>query len=246
MRRISCLFLDERGLKPLLRGTLLKLLFKRKGTAMKKSAILFVIVLSFAGMLTIPAHASDILYDNSTTSSYEGNGYYVGEGSSITNSFSLSSNSTITGIALGIDLMPMDPVSEVDWQITTSPFDGTVIDSGTATTFDETDFISPDNGFMYPAQIIFGIDNPDLLAGNYWLEVDNIVGTLNGYPVSVLWDTSYGPSTAYTSYSDGGQNSETFQILGTEDASTPEPSTFFLLGSGLAGLAGLIKRKLAA
>jgi hypothetical protein len=27
---------------------------------------------------------------------------------------------------------------------------------------------------------------------------------------------------------------------------TPEPSSFLLLGSGLAGLAGLLKRKLAA
>jgi hypothetical protein len=121
-----------------------------------------------------------------------------------------------------------------------------VIDSGTATTFNETDFASPNDGFMFPAQIIFNIDNPDLLAGSYWLEVDNIVGSLYDNPVSVLWDTSYGPSTAYSNYSDGSIDSHTFQILGTEDSSTPEPSSFLLLGSGLAGLAGLIKRKLTA
>jgi hypothetical protein len=33
---------------------------------------------------------------------------------------------------------------------------------------------------------------------------------------------------------------------GTEDASTPEPSSFLLLGSGLAGLAFMLRRKIKA
>jgi len=61
----------------------------------------------------------------------------------------------------------------------------------------------------------------------------------------VLWDESDGPSVAYSGNTDGGIPSETFQIEGTI-APTPEPSSFLLLGSGLAALAGLAKRKLMA
>jgi hypothetical protein len=38
---------------------------------------------------------------------------------------------------------------------------------------------------------------------------------------------------------------EAFQIDGSPVA-TPEPSSFLLLGSGLLGLAGLVKRRLTA
>lgn len=215
---------------------------------MHKSALLSVLVLGISVTFTAaPAFAdSTVLYDNSTSNSYQGNGYYVGPGYSMTDSFALSSNSTITGISLGVELYPMDPVSEVDWQITTSAFGGTVIDSGAATTLTEDDFASPIFGESFPAQVTFDIDNPDLSAGIYYLEIDNIAGSINGNPVSVFWDTSSGPSTGQASYYSGSQPSETFQILGTEDTATPEPSSFLLLGSGLAGLAGLLKRKLTA
>jgi hypothetical protein len=59
---------------------------------------------------------------------------------------------------------------------------------------------------------------------------------------------SNGPSTATEAYV-GVIPSESFQILGEEQSEeqtvTPEPSSFLLLGSGLVGLAGMLRRKLA-
>ncbi|HEY1254274.1 MAG TPA: PEP-CTERM sorting domain-containing protein [Terracidiphilus sp.] len=218
---------------------------------MKKSEIVFVFIFGMASVLALPAYAdSTILYNNTTSSSYKGNSDYVGGGTSVTDSFSLSANATITGISLGVELMggALDPVTEVGWQVTTAPFGGSQIDSGVATSFTEIDFASVlgpgDSGFIAPAQITFDIDDPEILANTtYYLEIDNLAGTLYGSPAQVNWDVS-GGSSASTISDFGSAPSNTFQILGAEDSSTPEPSSFLLLGSGLAGLAGLIKRKL--
>jgi hypothetical protein len=78
-----------------------------------------------------------------------------------------------------------------------------------------------------------------------WLQLSNAVASDGGF---VGWDESGSGTTAYWSSSDGifPISSETFQMLGTPEACvTPEPSSFLLLSSGLLGLAGLIKRKLA-
>jgi hypothetical protein len=83
-----------------------------------------------------------------------------------------------------------------------------------------------------------------LAAGTYWFELQNAVSAEGGL---VLWDDSNGPSSAVWSnngtYEFPGP-SNTFQILGDDESPVPEPSSLLLLGSGLAWLAGLIKRKL--
>jgi hypothetical protein len=91
----------------------------------------------------------------------------------------------------------------------------------------------------------------DLAAGNYWL-----VAVETDYSTGQDWfTTAYGATTnlaqGYSGIPTGltvipNSWEEAFQIDGSPDAPTPEPSSFLLLGSGLAGLAGLIKRKLTA
>jgi hypothetical protein len=55
-----------------------------------------------------------------------------------------------------------------------------------------------------------------------------------------------GPGTSAFGYSSFGLDLNNNLDIQSSETATPEPSSIFLLGSGLAGLAGLIKRKLAA
>ena len=85
-----------------------------------------------------------------------------------------------------------------------------------------------------------------LQAGSYWLVAYNSdPETLQG------WFFAFDDRTTIIANSEVGSVSGMYTHPGTEagfeiDGTTPEPSSFLLLGSGLAGLAGLIKRKLKA
>jgi PEP-CTERM motif len=84
-------------------------------------------------------------------------------------------------------------------------------------------------------------NGPLLNAGNYWLTLQNAV-TNTGDPV--YWDENSGPSQASENFV-GTIPSESFTILGAASSgagSTPEPSTLVLFGSGIVGLAGLLRR----
>jgi hypothetical protein len=132
------------------------------------------------------------------------------------------------------------PVTSVDWAITTAPFGGTMIESGTAYNLGNEVESESEGGTAYLET--FSLYIP-VSAG--WLQLSNAVASDEGGFVG--WDMSGSGTTAYWNSSDSPIPSETFQMLGTsEDCVTPEPSSFLLLGSGLAGLAGLIKRKLTA
>jgi len=224
-----------------------------KGMLMKRSIILPALVLGLAGaMAGVPAFADDVLYDNTVSgTSYQGQGTVVyAYGSKITDSFNLSSASTVTGITLGIEYTyPLDPLDSVTWAITDLASGGvtgsgttaTVLAAGTATSFIET----PKGNNSYEAS--FSIDSLDLSSGTYWLEIDNMAGDDgNGNAYAVEWDTSGGNSTAYWQNADQTVPSQTFGILGESETATPEPSSLLLLGTGLAGMAAMLKRRLKA
>jgi hypothetical protein len=95
--------------------------------------------------------------------------------------------------------------------------------------------------------VLISIPALELNAGTYWFEIDGAYTAINGV-LGTAWDESDGPSVAYGGDIGLMAGSETFQILGEPAGPivTPEPSSFLLLGSGLAGLAGFVKRKLLA
>ena len=89
---------------------------------------------------------------------------------------------------------------------------------------------------------------PEISGTQYWLTLAN-AEVPDGDPV--YWDQNSGvgchspgcPSTAYESVL-GTIPSEAFTINGSSGATTPEPSSILLFGAGLAGVAGLLRRKL--
>jgi PEP-CTERM motif len=147
----------------------------------------------------------------------------------------------ITGLQFGTWMFPGDVLTSAEVSITSQENGGTSF-------FDQTvNFAQSNcstNGFGFDICTETGSFNTTLAAGSYWLNLQN-ASVANGDPV--YWDENSGPSSASQS-SLGTIPSEAFTVLGssgtTTTGTTPEPSSILLLGSGIVGLAGVLRRKL--
>ena len=204
-------------------------------------------------VLMLPASAQ-VLYDdgpiNGTTDAWTINfGYVVG------NTFTLSANSTVGGFNFGVWEFPGDIMASVDWSITSQYDGGTVYGSGTANGKNLTDqFISLNQyGYNIDKITVSNLNVPLSSGTTYWLNLQN-ASVASGDPV--YWDENEGvgctgndghgggcPSMA----SNGGIGTipaESFDINGTGGGgTTPEPGSILLFGSGILGLAGILRRE---
>jgi hypothetical protein len=150
--------------------------------------------------------------------------------------------STINGLAFGAWLFPGDVLQTAEVQITSAEFGGTTFADQTVS------FVQSNcSGNQYGHNVCTetGSFSPlNLAAGTYWLNLDNAVVNF-GDPI--YWDENSGPSSA-SENSVGTIPSESFTVLGgtstTSSTSVPEPSGIMLLGSGILGVAGVLRRKL--
>jgi hypothetical protein len=184
-------------------------------------------------------------------------------GFSVSDSFTLAANSTVTGVAYGVWNIAGDSGGSISWNILTGGPDvtagGTIVASGTTAISGTTDLGI--NFLGFDVQVDQFNLSQALTAGTYFLELTGATVT-SGDPV--YWDENDGPlgngsgsiawqsSMGYLTNSGGqcpnstitsGYCGESFAIY-ANSVTTPEPSTLALGGAGLLLLAGALRRKL--
>jgi len=208
-------------------------------------ALLATLCLALA---SVPAWAQNWSYDNGpingTTDAWTINFGYV-----VSDSY-VASGSNVTNFSFGVWEFPGDTMTSVDWCITIGENSGNVFGSGTASGANLTDTFISTNQFGYDIDKISvtGLNVPELSGVTYWLNLQN-AAVPSGDPV--FWDENSGvgcggigcPSLASES-AVGTIASEAFTIGGSGSSTTPEPSSIMLFGSGILGLAGVLRRKL--
>ena len=204
-------------------------------------ALLTILCLTLA---VIPARAQ-VLYDDGPINGNV-NAWAISFGYIVSDTFTLVANSTVGGFNFGVWEYPGDRVFSADWSITQYIEGGTVYGSGTAVVANRFLFFNQ-YGFDIDELSVSGLNVP-MNAGTYWLNLQNGV-TKDGK--AVYWDENSGvgcqsqgcPSEAWGNH-EGQIPSESFSVLGSGNDTTPEPNNIVLFGSGVLGLAGLLRRKL--
>ena len=224
---------------------------------MKRMEALTVLILVLFGVITgVPALADSVLYSNVGPSSGDKTGWAVSDGFAVTDSFKLIGDSQISSATFDLWVNSSNSVTSFDWAITSTPL-SSALASGNSTNFSSTPVTSAlaASEHQQIEQITINIPALSLSAGTYWLQLENVATALPG---GAYWDESDGISQDEQKWLSSGfpgmslPGSETFQIEGTVNSSSgspsavPEPSTYFLFGSGLTGLACLIRRKCKA
>lgn len=209
---------------------------------MKRAGLALLFLGLVSSVASAPAFAGPI-YDNTTANSNTVNGFSIGLGDWITDSFTLTSNSTAGGITFLVWLSTGDTLTSVDYSIESSA--PTVGDDGSQTLATVTGVYEGSNLYdmdVYQETIMFA--GTPLTAGTYYLTLQDAVVS-NGD--DAYWDESDGGATAYADgtslnnyYGTGTSGSETFQVL------SPEPNSLVLLGTGLMLMAGFMAKKLRA
>ncbi len=203
--------------------------------------LLSLLVLCIA---TIPSMA-DTVYDNGPINGTT-DGWTINFGFVVSDTFIIGSGgATVDGLVFGAWLYPTDILRSAEVSITSSEFGGTTYFDGTVN-FTQSDCTRNQNGYdvcvetgTFPAV--------NLGVGTYWLNLQNALA--EGMDDPVYWDENSGPSQA-SQNSLGTIPSESFTILGTANSTTtstgttPEPSSVMLFGSGMLGLAAVLRSKL--
>jgi hypothetical protein len=208
-------------------------------------ALLTVLGLALAA---IPAPAQNWTYDNGPINGTTG-AWAINFGYIVSDTF-VADGSLVNGFGFGFWEDSGGDLTSVQWSVTSGENSGTVYGSGTASGANLVDKFVSENEFGYAIDevTVSGLNVPTRSGTTYWLNLQNAM-VLDDY--SAFWDENSGkgcmsngcPSSASESFV-GTVPSESFTINGGSGGTTPEPSGFMLLASGILGLAGVLRRKL--
>jgi hypothetical protein len=240
--------------------------YDQKEVNMKTRTSLFLtfVLMMSCLMLALPGMASSVYYSNGPLDP-GGDSWTINYGYWVEDSFYLGARTRITEADFNVGESPGDTLLSVTWTITGSNGIGckpVKMCTGTANTTNSlgqgllTD-IPLDNGWDLIK--VTNLSLPILNTGTYWLSLSNATVASGSDPV--YWNENAG--VGCTGWNGSGQGcpssaianavgtipSESFTIDGLTVAegnspAAPEPSSIALFGSGLLGLAGVLRRTL--
>ena len=212
---------------------------------MKMRTTLFCLLTVLTLMMAAPAMADSVLYDNGPQGP-DSDAWTINFGFAVSDNFTLTQDSTVTGFRFYAWLLPGDILESVEVSFTSQELGGTTYFDGVLP-FTQSNCSVNAYGFNVCVESA-SFSGPNLAAGTYWVNLQNaMVNT--GDPI--YWDENSGvgctspgcPSLASES-SVGTIPSESFTILGTATSgTTPEPGTILLSLSGIAGVLGISRRR---
>jgi hypothetical protein len=215
---------------------------------MKLSKILAIALSSL--FITCAASADPIVFQNGDLSG-QTNGAQISPPQEISDSFSLSDQTNLTRVILGLWTSFEGEPASLMWSIGTSAF-GDDRGSGVTALSNTLVYAYPD-GDSNVYQSTFGL-NLILGPGDYWLTLSNATSTATANDPAdtwVGWDINGGPSQAYyqNPTGTGTLDSEFFALEGTVvetgpvTSPVPEPASLAIFAAGLMGMGALRRRQ---